>query len=147
MTCRCRPEATATHREPPAVHEQGPRLHMNPTDSPFWQAARPIPRAMCVLPVPLLPTAITFSRRVAYSERASSRTRVLLSRGIAAKSKLSEAFDGQEPRFLDSTLYHASLSIRSAPVRRGAGESGDGRDLQQRIAEQASHTRARTSAA
>jgi hypothetical protein len=41
------------------------------------------------LPVPLLPTAIMFSRRVAYSERASSRTRVLFSEGIAAKSKLS----------------------------------------------------------
>ena len=33
-------------------------------DIPFWQAARPSPRPMCVLPVPLLPTAMMFSRRV-----------------------------------------------------------------------------------
>ena len=31
---------------------------LKPTDSPFWQAARPSPRPMCVLPVPELPTAI-----------------------------------------------------------------------------------------
>ena len=30
-------------------------------DIPFWQAARPRPRATWVLPVPLLPTAMTFS--------------------------------------------------------------------------------------
>ena len=66
---------------------------------------------MCVLPVPLLPTAMTFSRRVAYSERASSRTRVLLSEGIAVKSKLSRLLTAGEPRFLDPTLHHASLSI------------------------------------
>ena len=37
---------------------------VKPTDSPLWQAASPRPRATCVLPVPLLPTAITFSRQV-----------------------------------------------------------------------------------
>jgi len=37
---------------------------------PSWQAARPSPRPMCVLLVPLLPTAMMFSRRVTYSERA-----------------------------------------------------------------------------
>src|SRR3954453_211558 len=47
---------------------------------------------MCVFPVPELPTAITFSRRVMYSQRASSRTNALLSEGIAAKSKLSRLF-------------------------------------------------------
>jgi hypothetical protein len=30
---------------------------MKPTDKPFWQAPSPNPRAMCVLPVPLLPPA------------------------------------------------------------------------------------------
>ena len=49
---------------------------------------------------PLLPTAdATFSRRVAYLERASSRTRVLLSEGIAGKAEAVEVFDGREPRF------------------------------------------------
>ena len=36
---------------------------VNPTDIPRWQAARSSPRATWVLPVQLLPTAITFSRR------------------------------------------------------------------------------------
>src|SRR6201996_4415130 len=65
---------------------------VNPTDKPFWHAASPNPRAMCVLPVPLLPRAMTFSRRVMYSQRASSRTKLLLSEGIAVKSKLSRLF-------------------------------------------------------
>jgi hypothetical protein len=29
---------------------------VKPTDNPFWQAASAKPRAICVLPVPLLPT-------------------------------------------------------------------------------------------
>src|SRR6202011_2406908 len=57
----------------------GARSRIELTDKPFWQAASPNPRAMCVLPVPLLPTAITLSRRVTYSQRASSSTNVLLS--------------------------------------------------------------------
>src|SRR5437899_50112 len=41
---------------------------LKPTASPSFQAARP--RPMCVLLVPLLPTAMMFSRPVTYSERA-----------------------------------------------------------------------------
>jgi hypothetical protein len=41
---------------------------------------------MWVLPVPLLPNAITFSPPSTYSQQASSR--VLLSEGMALKSKL-----------------------------------------------------------
>src|SRR5215469_15212944 len=59
---------------------------------------------MCVLPVPLLPTAITFSRRAMYSPRASSRTNVLLSEGIAVKSKL--AFHHRKPCLPDAALDH-----------------------------------------
>jgi hypothetical protein len=66
---------------------------------------------MCVLPVPLLPTAITFSRRVAYSERTSSRTTVLFSEGIAAKSKLSRLLTAGNRASFDPTLHHASFSI------------------------------------
>jgi DNA replication protein DnaC len=50
---------------------------------------RPRARAMCVLPVPLLPSSRTFSRRARNSHRASSSTRVLFTDGIARKSKLS----------------------------------------------------------
>src|SRR5712692_10290412 len=39
--------------------------------------------------MPLLPSAMTFSRRATYSERASSSTRVLMSEGKAVRSKLS----------------------------------------------------------
>ena len=44
---------------------------VKPTDIPFWQAARPRPRGTWVLPVPLLPTAMTFSLCSMYSHRAS----------------------------------------------------------------------------
>ncbi len=60
--------------------------------SHYWNTtsrpARPRPRAIWVLPVPLLPSAMTFSRRSVYSQRASSRTIILLSDGMALKSKL-----------------------------------------------------------
>ena len=62
---------------------------VKPTDIPRWHAARPSPRAMWVLPVPLLPTAMTFSRRWMYSQRASSISRDLFTEGMAGKSKVS----------------------------------------------------------
>ena len=34
---------------------------VKPTDKPFWQAARPSPSPMWLLPVPELPTAMMFS--------------------------------------------------------------------------------------
>src|SRR6516164_4979495 len=63
---------------------------------------------MCVLPVPLLPTAIAFSRRAMYSPRASSRTNVLLSEGIAVKSKLSRLF----------TVGNRASRMRRSTIRR-----------------------------
>ena len=44
---------------------------------------------MWVLPVPLLPMAMTFSLCWTYSQRASSITRALFTEGIARKSKVS----------------------------------------------------------
>ena len=84
---------------------------MKPTERPFWQAAKPRPRAMWVLPVPLLPSAMRFSRRLMYSQRASSRTNVLLSEGMTLKSKLSRALDHGEARRLDAPLDHAALAV------------------------------------
>src|SRR6202171_5033415 len=84
---------------------------MKPTGKPFWQAASPNPRAMWVFPVPLLPTAITFSRRATYSQRASSSTNVLLSEGIAANSKLSRLFTVGNTRLLDAALDHPPLAV------------------------------------
>ena len=44
---------------------------------------------MCVLPVPLLPRAMMFSRRRMYSQRASSRMSILLRLGMAVNVKVS----------------------------------------------------------
>ena len=62
---------------------------VKPMDIPRWQAASPRPSPMWVLPVPLLPTAMTFFRRWMYSQRASSITRALFTDGMAGKSKVS----------------------------------------------------------
>src|SRR5215471_209578 len=66
---------------------------------------------MCVLPVPLLPTAIAFSRRAMYSPRASSRTNVLLSEGIAMKSKLSRLFTVGNRASWDAALDHPLFPV------------------------------------
>jgi len=94
---------------------------VKPTDNPFWQAASAKPRAICVLPVPLLPTAITFSRRARYSQRASSSTNILLlfREGIAAKSKLSRLFTvGNRASLMRRSTILRSRSISSSSVRR-----------------------------
>ena len=62
---------------------------VKPTDIPFWQAARPRPRATWVLPVPLFKAAMTFSLCSMYSHRASSMTSCLFTEGMARKSKVS----------------------------------------------------------
>lgn len=94
-----------------------------PTDWPFWQADSPRPRAMCVFPVPLGPSAMTFSYRSTHSQRASSRTCILFKAGIALKSKLSpcpaghacmperRAFDGWDLRRLDPALDHVAFAV------------------------------------
>ena len=92
---------------------------LKPTDSPFWQAARPSPRPMCVLPVPELPTAMMFSRRVTYSGRAGS-FEVLLSDGMA-KSKLSRLCGG-ELRLLDPTLHHAFALDQLSSAKRSEAD-------------------------
>ena len=58
----------------------------------------------------LLPSAMTFSRRSMYSQRASSRTIILLSDGMALKSKLSKLLTAGlgHP---DPPLDHAAFPI------------------------------------
>src|SRR6266705_2188512 len=69
--------------------------------------------------LPLLPTAITFSRRAMYSQRASSRTNVLLSEGIAVKSKLSRLFTvGNRAPLMRRSTIRRSRSISSSSARR-----------------------------
>src|SRR5947209_17225174 len=74
---------------------------------------------MWVFPVPLLPTAITFSRRATYSQRASSSTNVLLSEGIAANSKLSKLLTvGNRASLMRRSTIRCSRSINSSSARR-----------------------------
>ena len=72
---------------------------------------------MWVLPVPLLPTAITFSRRWMYSHRASSITRDLFTDGMAGKSKVSKLLTAgnRAARIRRSTMrWWRSMSSSSA---------------------------------
>src|SRR5436189_5126477 len=60
-----------------------------------------------------------FSRRVTYSERASSSTRVLLRDGTAAKSKLSRLFTaGNRASLIRRSTMRRSRSISSSSARR-----------------------------
>ena len=71
------------------------------------------------LPVPLLPRAITLSWRRMYSPRASSSTSILLSEGIALKSKLSRDFTaGNLAWRTRRSIMRRSRSISSSSARR-----------------------------
>ena len=63
------------------------------------------------MPVPLLPTAMTFSRHWMYSQRASSITSALFTEGMAGKSKVSKALDGREPGRPDPPVHHALVAV------------------------------------
>ena len=94
---------------------------VKPTDIPFWQAARPSPRAAWVLPVPLLATAMIFSRRCTYSQRASSSTRDLFTEGMAVQSKVSRLLTAgnRAARVRRSTMrWWRSMSSSSASLSR-----------------------------
>src|SRR6516165_5888674 len=84
---------------------------MKPTDKPFWQAASPSPRAMCVFPVPLLPTAITLSRRARYSQRASSSTKCLVERRDRREVETVQALHRREPCLLNAALDHPPFPV------------------------------------
>ena len=79
------------------------------TVNPFWQAARP--SAIWVLPEPLLPSARMFSRRRIYSQRASSRTSILLRLGDRGEVERVEALGRREPCGADAPFDRPSLAI------------------------------------
>ena len=87
-SCRCRVSRRRSSRASMSSWTRAAAV-VKPTDIPRWQAARPRPRATWVLPVPLLPTAMTFSLCSMYSHRASSMTRALFTEGMARKSEVS----------------------------------------------------------
>ena len=88
-SCLCRLSSRRSSRA--SISSWTRAAAVKPTDIPRWQAARPSPKATWVLPVPLLPTAMMFSRCCMYSQRASSITRALFTEGMAVKSKVSSS--------------------------------------------------------
>ena len=84
---------------------------VNATVNFFWQAARPSASAIWVLPVPLLPSARMFSRRRIYSQRASSRTSILLRLGDRGEVERVEALGHREPCGADAPFDRPSLAI------------------------------------
>ncbi len=66
---------------------------------------------MWLLPVPELPTAMMFSRRSTYSERASSITSALFKRRQRREVEAVEALHGRELGGLDAALDHAPLAL------------------------------------
>ena len=58
-SCRCRLSSRFLSRASISSWTRAAAV-VKPTDIPRWQAAKPRPRATWVLPVPLLPTAMTF---------------------------------------------------------------------------------------
>jgi len=56
------------------------------------------------LPVPLLPSAMTFSRLRMYSPRESSRTSILLSEGMAAAPMIEAAIQKTVPSLIEDAL-------------------------------------------
>ena len=92
---------------------------VKPTLRPFWQAARPRPSAMCVLPVPDGPSAMTFSRRSTKAQRANSIASTLLREGIAVKSKLSRLLvAGNFAALMRRSIIRRSRSISSSSQSR-----------------------------
>ena len=84
---------------------------VKPTDRPFWQAASPRPSAMCVLPVPLLPTAMTFSRRSDVLRAGQLQHQGLVERRQRQEVEAVEAFDRREPGLLDAPLDHPPFPL------------------------------------
>ena len=78
-----------------------------PSDRP----PRPSASATWVLPVPLLPSAIMFSRRRTYSQRASSRTSILLRLGDGGEVERVEALHRREPCCPDAPLDRAPFAV------------------------------------
>ena len=69
---------------------------------------------MCVLPVPLLPMAMTFSRLSMYSQRASWVTSCLFTDGMAGKSEGVQTLDGGEARGLHPARHQAVMASMSS---------------------------------
>ena len=63
------------------------------------------------MPVPLLPTAMTFSRRWMYSQRASSINKALFTEGMARKSKVSRLFTDGKRAARDPPFHHTLVAV------------------------------------
>ena len=77
----------------------------------------PRPRATWVLPVPLLPMAMTFSRRSTYSQRAKLHDQVLVHRRHGQEVEGVEALGGREACRLDPAVHHAMMAVYQLKLR------------------------------
>ena len=77
---------------------------------------------MWVLPVPLLPTAMMFSRRVDVLRAGELQHQSLVERRQWREVEAVEALDGREPRLLDPTLDHAPFAIDQLQFGQGAAD-------------------------
>ena len=84
---------------------------VKPTDIPRWQAAMPKPKAMWVLPVPLLPMAMTFSRRSMYSRAGQFHHQGLVLRGDSGEVEAIQTLDCREAGRPDPPLHHALVAV------------------------------------
>ena len=109
-SCRCRLSRRRSSRASISSWTRAAAV-VKPTDIPFWQAARPSPRATWVLPVPLFPTAITFSLCSMYSHRANSMTRTLFTEGMARKSKVSRLLTAGKRAARMRRWHHALVAV------------------------------------
>ena len=71
-----------------------------------------------LVPVPELPSVMTFSRRSPYAQRARSSTSALLSEGMTLKSKASRLLiTGKRAALIRRSTMRRSRSINSSSVR------------------------------
>ncbi len=82
----------------------------NATEKPRWQAASPSARAVWLLPVPLLPSAMTFSRS---HELAAGQFehQHLVDAGDGGELEGLEGFDGGKVRGANAALDHAAFAV------------------------------------
>jgi len=97
---------------------------VKPTDSPFWQAARPSPGAMWLLPVPELPSAMMFSPVLDVLAACQLHHQRLVQGRQGREVEAVEALHGRELGRLDAALDHAPLAVDQLLLGQSQQEAG-----------------------
>ena len=102
---------------------------------------------MWLLPVPLLPTAMTFSRRLDVLRAGQLQHQCLVERRQRQEVEAVEALDRREPRLLDPALDHAPFALDQLQFGQPQQIARYDRRPRRRTAGRACRTRAGRSAA